>query len=240
MTGQSLGEQPLADSQAGRPLAESQAGQSPGKRSPGGGERSVGEGGAEGRRRPGRRPGSADTRGEILSAARETFAEKGFDKATVRGIARRAGVDPALVHHYFASKEGMFVAAMELPINPENVIPTLLAGPREEVGERLTRFVLTMTSEASARQPVLALVRTAMTNERMVVTIREFMTHALLDRVAGALGIPTIRMELAFAQLFGTVLVRYVLQLEPLASVGIEELVELLAPVIQRHIDGPS
>ncbi|MEV7008323.1 TetR family transcriptional regulator [Streptosporangium sp. NPDC051022] len=189
------------------------------------------------RRRPGRRPGSADTRGQILAAAREAFAEKGFDKATVRGIARRAEVDPALVHHYFASKEGMFVAAMELPINPENVIPLLLAGPREEIGERLTRFVLTMTSEAAARQPVLALMRTAMTNERMVVMIREFMTQALLNRVAEALGIPPLRMELAFAQLFGTVLVRYVLQLEPLASVGVEELVELLAPTVQRYLD---
>ena len=76
------------------------------------------------KRRPGRRPGTADTRGQILAAARETFSEKGFDKATIRGIARQAGVDPALVHHYFTSKEGMFVAAMELPINPANVIPT--------------------------------------------------------------------------------------------------------------------
>ncbi len=199
------------------------------------GEASAGR--KEGRRRTGRRPGAADTRGEILAAARETFAEKGFDKATVRGIARRAGVDPALVHHYFASKEGMFVAALELPINPEDVLSTLLAGPRAEIGERLTRFVLTMTSSAEARQPVLALVRTAMTNERMVVMIREFMTHALLNRVAETFGIPPIRMELAFAQMFGVVLTRYVLQLEPLASVDIEELVELLTPTIQRHLD---
>ncbi|WP_406311465.1 TetR family transcriptional regulator [Streptosporangium sp. NBC_01639] len=191
----------------------------------------------DGRRRPGRRPGSADTRGQILAAARETFAEKGFDKATVRGIARQAGVDPALVHHYFASKEGMFVAAMELPVEPESLIPMIVSGPREEVGERLTRFVLTMTSAAEARQPVLALARTAMTNDRMAAMIREFVTHAILNRVAEALQIPPIRTEAAFAQLFGVVLMRYVVKLEPLASVDVEELVELLAPTIQRYLD---
>ncbi|MFI6795210.1 TetR/AcrR family transcriptional regulator [Streptosporangium canum] len=192
-----------------------------------------------GRRRPGRRPGSADTRGQILAAARETFSEKGFDKATIRGIARQAGVDPALVHHYFASKEGMFVAAMELPVNPDEVIPTIMNGPHEEIGERLTRFVLTMTSEAEARQPVLALVRTAMTNDQVVSMVREFLTHAIVNRVAEGLGIPPIRMEAAFAQLFGVVLMRYVVKLEPLASAGIEELVELLAPTVQRYLDGP-
>jgi AcrR family transcriptional regulator len=192
------------------------------------------------RRRPGRRPGSADTRGQILAAARETFAEKGFDRATIRGIARQAGVDPALVHHYFAGKEGMFVEAMELPITPESVVSAVLAGPREEVGERLARFILTVTSDAGARQPLLALVRTAMTNDQMVVMIREFMTQALLIRVAEILGVPPIRMEAAFAQLFGVVLVRYVLKLEPLASVDIEELVELLAPTVQRYLDAPS
>lgn len=191
-------------------------------------------------RRLGRRPGSADTRGQILAAARETFAEKGFDKATVRGIARRAEVDPALVHHYFASKEGMFVAAMELPINPDEVIPALLAGPREEIGERLVRFVLTMTSQPQARQPLLALVRTAMTNERMATMIREFLTHALIGRVAQALGIPPIRMELAFSQLFGAVLARYVLRLEPIASVEVEELVGHLAPTVQGYLDPAS
>ncbi|MER6824552.1 TetR family transcriptional regulator [Streptosporangium sp. NPDC000563] len=194
---------------------------------------------AEGRRRPGRRPGSADTRGQILAAARETFAEKGFDKATIRGIARRAEVDPALVHHYFSGKEKMFVEAMELPINPENVLAAITAGPREEVGERLVRLILTITSEAGARQPVLALARTAMTNERMVVMIREFVTRALLNRVAESLDIPLIRMEAAFAQMFGVVLMRYVLQLEPLASVDLEELVKLLTPTIQGYLDPP-
>jgi hypothetical protein len=95
-----------------------------------------------------------------------------------------------------------------------------------------------MTSVAEARQPVLALVRTAMTNDQVVSMVREFLTHALVNRVAEGLGIPPIRMEAAFAQLFGVVLMRYVVKLEPLASVGIEELVELLAPTVQRYLDG--
>nr|WP_260407956.1 hypothetical protein [Planomonospora venezuelensis] len=127
---------------------------------------------------------------------------------------------------------------MELPVDPAEVVPLLLAGPREETGERLVRLILTITADAEARQPVLALMRTAMTNERVVGMIREFMTHALLEKVAEALEIPPIRMEAAFAQMFGVVLVRYVIRLEPLASAGLEELVELLAPTIQRYVDG--
>ena len=194
------------------------------------GRTSPGRAGDGGQRRPGRRPGTADTRGQILAAARETFSEKGFDKATIRGIARQAGVDPALVHHYFTSKEGMFVAAMELPISPENVIPTILAGPREEIGERLVRFILTMTADAEARQPVLALVRTAMTNDRMVVMIREFMTQALLNRVAEILEIPPLRMEVGVRPDVrrGPDAVRRRARTTRLDR--LEELVELLAP----------
>ncbi|MCG5215355.1 TetR/AcrR family transcriptional regulator [Streptosporangium soli] len=199
----------------------------------------AGTGGAEtGRRRPGRRPGTADTRGEILAAARRIFAEKGFDKATIRGIAREAAVDPALVHHYFDSKDGVFVAAMQLPMDPAVVIPRVLEGPRDEVGERLVRMILTITSEPANREPILALMRTAMTNEQAVSMIREFISHAILGRVVAALGVSPLRMEVAFAQLFGVVMMRYIVELQPLASVGVEELVEVLAPTIQRYIDG--
>ncbi|MFI7702942.1 TetR family transcriptional regulator [Nonomuraea sp. NPDC049480] len=190
------------------------------------------------KRRPGRRPGSADTRGEILAAARRVFAEKGFDKATVRGIAREAKVDPALVHHYFETKEGMFAAAMQLPVSPDKVIPVLLEGPREEIGERLVRLLLTVTAEPETREPMVALIRSAMTNEQAAAMMREFITNALLYQVADRLGVPHLRIEAAFAQMFGTILGRYVLKLEPLASADPEELVELLAPTVQRYFTG--
>jgi AcrR family transcriptional regulator len=190
------------------------------------------------KRRPGRRPGSADTRGEILTAARRVFAEKGFDKATVRGIAREAQVDPALVHHYFDTKEGMFAAAMELPINPQQILPVLLDGPREEIGERLVRTILRLTADEKTRAPVLALLRSAMSNEQAVGMVREFFTSALLYQVADRLEVPQLRVEAAFAQMLGIVLARYVLKLEPLASAGHDELVEILAPTIQRYFTG--
>ncbi|MEU7897234.1 TetR family transcriptional regulator [Nonomuraea sp. NPDC049152] len=188
------------------------------------------------KRRTGRRPGASDTRGDILAAARQVFAEKGFDKATIRGIAREAAVDPALVHHYFDSKEGLFVAAMHLPVDPVEVLSQLLEGPREEVGERLVRLILTVTADEEARTPVLALVRSAMTNEQAVNMMREFITNALLYRVADGLGVSHLRIEAAFAQLIGVVLARYVLVLEPLASADIEDLVELLGPTVQRYL----
>lgn len=189
-------------------------------------------------RRPGRRPGSADTRGEILVAARKEFAEKGFDKATVRGIARQASVDPALVHHYFDTKVGMFVEAMRLPINPETVLPTILEGPREEIGRRLVRMILMLFAEDASRQAALGLIRSVMTNEESVAVFREFMTNVLLYRVADGLGVPRIRTEVAFAQMFGVIVGRHILRLEPLASAEVDELVELLAPTIQRYLTG--
>ncbi|MFI6924918.1 TetR family transcriptional regulator [Nonomuraea spiralis] len=187
------------------------------------------------RRRPGRRPGSADTRGEILTAARRVFAEKGFDKATVRGIAREAKVDPALVHHYFETKEGMFAAAMQLPITPDEIVPLLLEGPREEIGERLVRMILGVTARPETREPMIALMRSALTNEQAAAMFREFITNALLFQVADRLGVPHLRIEAAFGQMYGVVMGRYVIKLEPLASADPEELVQLLAPTIQRY-----
>ncbi|MER7504716.1 TetR family transcriptional regulator [Nonomuraea pusilla] len=188
------------------------------------------------RRRPGRRPGAADTRGEILSAARKVFAEKGFDRATVRGIAREAQVDPALVHHYFATKEGMFAAAMRLPLTPDDVVPALLDGPREEIGERLVRLILGVTSSPETREPMVALLRSAVTHEHAVAMVREFFMNAVLFRVADGVGVPHLRVEAAFAQMLGLVMARYVLKMEPLASADVEELVALLAPTIQRYL----
>ncbi|MFI6600808.1 TetR family transcriptional regulator [Nonomuraea sp. NPDC050536] len=187
------------------------------------------------KRRPGRRPGTADTRGEILEAAKRVFAEKGFDKATVRGIAKEAKVDPALVHHYFDTKEGMFAEAMRLPMNPDEVIPKILEGPREQVGERIVRLILTVTADPETRQPMIALLRSAMTNDEVAAMFRSFLTSALLFRVADTLGVPHLRVEAAFGQMFGLVIGRYILQIEPLASADVEDLVELLAPTIQRY-----
>ena len=94
--------------------------------------------------RTGRRPGNQDTREAILAAAKRAFAERGYDKASIRQIATEAEVDPALVHHYFGSKEKLFLATMEAPIDPGEIIPKILADGVDGVGERLVRMVLTI------------------------------------------------------------------------------------------------
>lgn len=189
------------------------------------------------RRRPGRRPGSLDTRGEIITAARGVFAEKGFDKATVRGIARAANVDPALVHHYFDTKEGLFVAAMRFPVEPSVAVPMILAGPREELGERLIRFILTVASDEDRRAPIIAMIRSAMSNEQAATMVREFLGEAVLQRLAQGLGVDPIRIEAAFGQMIGVVMLRYIVKIEPIASATPDELVALLAPTLQRYVD---
>ena len=126
------------------------------------------------RRGAGRRPGKADTRGVVLGAARTEFAAHGYEKATMRGIARAAGVDVALVHHYFTSKDRLFLAALEFPVEPGLVVGQMLAGDRADVGERVARTVLTLWETEPVRERLLALVRAAATHEQIAALIRGF------------------------------------------------------------------
>lgn len=188
--------------------------------------------------RPGRRPGRSHTRGELLDAARALFAEKGYEGATIRAIAARAGVDAALVHHFFGTKEQVFVAAMELPVEPARLIPAVISsGPREEIGERMVRLFLTIWGSPASRAPFVAMIRSAMTHEEAARMIREFLSSALLDRVADSLQVPKLRITAVAAQMVGVVMLRYVLNVEPLASASDEEIVELIAPTLQRYLE---
>ncbi len=190
------------------------------------------------RRGPGRRPGSVDTRGEILAAARAEFAAKGYDGASVRGIARQADVDPALVHHYFGTKEKVFVAAMALPFDPAERLPQVLAGDPARLGERLVRMFLQIWAEPDFRTPMLGMVRSAFTGEQGAKLLREFVGSALLGRVAQAGAIDPLRVQTAAAQMVGVVILRHVVRLEPLASADEEEIVALVAPTVQRYLVG--
>jgi len=186
-------------------------------------------------KRPGRRPGSADTRGEILDAARAEFASRGFEKATMRGIARAAGVDSALVHHYFGSKDQVFLAAMDFPIDPATVLE-VAAGDPSAVGERVARFVVTLWETPQARERLLAVVRTVASNEEIAALVRGFARPRLVVPLAARVGGPDAetRVEMALAQIIGLAMARYVIRVEPIASLGAEELVGLLAPALQR------
>jgi AcrR family transcriptional regulator len=192
------------------------------------------------RRGPGRRPGGADTRGEILAAARGSFAARGYDGTTIRGIAREAGVDPALVHHYFGGKEQVFVAAMQLPFDPAIALPTVLAGDPDGLGERFVRFFLSIWADAEKREPFVALIRSAVTHDQAAEMLRQFVSKALLGRLAATLDLPDARLRCstAAAQLIGVVMLRYILRLEPIASATEDELVALLAPTVQRYLGG--
>ncbi|MBB1255914.1 TetR/AcrR family transcriptional regulator [Streptomyces alkaliterrae] len=186
---------------------------------------------------------SADRRTRILRSARAEFAERGYDKASVRAIARGADVDPALVHHYFGTKERVFEAALETALAPvRGGLGRLPEVPPEELGPQVTRFVLGVWEDPSTRDPLLAIVRSAVSNETAAAIFRGVVTRLLLPRLTGALDGPDreLRAELAVAQLVGTAMLRYVIRVEPLASADPETLVDRLAPVVQHHLTAPD
>ncbi|AKZ57260.1 TetR-family transcriptional regulator [Streptomyces ambofaciens ATCC 23877] len=199
---------------------------------------------AGGTRRRGRPPRteSAGTRDRILTAAREEFSERGYEKTSVRGIAKAAGVDPALVHHYFGTKEQVFEAAIEVAFAPVlGASATVADGPPDGAGERLTRFFFGLWENPATRTPLLAIVRSAFDNETAAAVFRRLVAAQLLRRVAAQLEQPDaeLRTELAAAQLVGCAVLRYVIKAEPLASADPEQLVARLAPVVQGHLTGP-
>jgi AcrR family transcriptional regulator len=192
------------------------------------------------RRAAGRRPGGPDTRGEILDAARESFASKGFEGTTLRGVARAAGVDPALVHHYFGGKDALFVAAMELPVDPARIADAILAGPIESIGERVIRNFVQAWEAPQTLLRMRAVLGAAMVNPPMAHTIRDAITRMILDRVAERLDAPDVRFRLSLvaSHLMGVAFVRYIMELEPLAAADPEEIVARVGPVLQNYLTG--
>lgn len=188
----------------------------------------------------GRRPGSADTRGRILDAARVTFGEHGFDGATIRDVAARAGVDAALVHHYFGTKQRLFVAAMEIPVDFAVVAPWLLEGPRDAVGERFVGFTLDLWERPEVRPLLLGLVRSATTDPVAAAMMRRLIEEGPLLAIATALDRPDARLRasLAGSQFIGLLLARFVVGVEPLASAERELVVAAVGPTIQRYLVG--
>jgi len=187
----------------------------------------------------GRRPGPSNTRDEILAAARALFAQRGFQDTTMRAIAAEAGVNAALVHHYYGNKEQLLVAAMNLPLNPAEVVEKLLdGGPREQLGERLVRFFVRAWRDPNTGQPLQALLRAAAATETSGATMRQFMENVMVPRLAAVLGVSPLRVAGAFAQLVGFALAGTVIRIEPLASATDDDLVALLAPSVQRYLDG--
>ncbi|MFL6074744.1 MAG: TetR family transcriptional regulator [Mycobacteriales bacterium] len=187
----------------------------------------------------GRRPGPTATRQEILAAARRLFGQRGYAGTTIRAIAAEAGVNPALVHHFFRTKEQVFVAALEFPIQPAAVLAMLQDGPREEIGERTARFIVSVWREPDSRASLLAILRSAMTRDESAVVTREFLSSVALIKVSTTLGVEPLRVIGAIGQAVGVMVLRYVVGLEPLASASEDEVVALIAPTFQRAL-GPG
>jgi AcrR family transcriptional regulator len=192
--------------------------------------------------RTGRRPGNQDTREAILMAAKEAFAARGYDKASIRQIASGAEVDPALVHHYFGSKEKLFLATLDAPVDPGEMIPKIVAGGIDGVGERLVRIFLTVW-DSPAGTSIAALLRSALSHDWSARMLREFVTSQILRRIVQNLEIdpkeaPT-RASLAASQMVGLAMARYIVKIEPIASLPREAVVAAIGPTIQRYLAGP-
>ena len=207
------------------------------------------EAGAARKRRSGRRSGDSGTKEAILAAARARFGEVGYDRATIRDIAAAAGVDPALVHHFYGAKERLFAAAMQLPVTPGDVLDAVLlpgAPPAGHgLGEHVVRTVLGIFEVAEIRSTFLALLRTATTSDQAASMLREFVTENILSRVAqlvpedaAAGGDAEFRATLVGSQVIGLGLARYVLGLEPLARADTSKLAAAIGPALDRYLTG--
>jgi AcrR family transcriptional regulator len=190
--------------------------------------------------RRGRRPGAPDTRVAILDAARELFAAQGFRRTTIRAVAAEAAVDPALVHHYFGSKDDLFVAALELPVDPRAVVGPALAAGVDGAAERLLRAFLSVWDDDALRPHLLAVVRGMLEPEGHRL-MREGFLPAVILPAAQALGVDHAdrRMTLVASQVLGLIVTRYLLEVEPLASMPSEEVVAMVAPTLQRYLQHP-
>ncbi|QNE19265.1 TetR/AcrR family transcriptional regulator [Kribbella qitaiheensis] len=189
-------------------------------------------------RAPGRRPGGPDTRGEILRAARESFAGKGFAGTSMRAVAREAGVDAALVHHYFDSKDELFIESMALPVDPRQIAAVILSGPRDELGRRILTTFLGVWESPDGQQRMKAIMRSVVTSEDVARLMREGITEMIIGPVSDALGVPDarLRVSLVATQLIGLALTRYLVDLEPVASAPVAELIDRVAPVVQHYL----
>ncbi len=187
----------------------------------------------------GRRPGAPDTRAEVLAAARTSFAEKGFRGTTIRAVAAAAGVDPALVHHYFGTKDDLFVAALQIPVDPREVLaPVVAAGP-DGAGERLLRAFLSVWDDPEIQPGLVALVRSLMSDDGAGLVRDGFIPVVVGPVLAGLVpDRPEVRIPLVASQVIGLILARYVVALPPLAEMPAEDLVARMGPTLQRYLTG--
>ena len=190
----------------------------------------------------GRRPvDGSDTREEILTAAGELFAELGFDRTTMRAVAARADVDPALIHHYFGNKEGLLSAALVLPVDPAVLLAGLDKDPKH-AGEAIVRRVLGLwESDPEIRRRLLGLIRVGMSHDYAAGVLRDLLGRTILTAVARVVADDhrPLRAGLVGTQMGGLLLGRYVIGLPAVRDATPEQLVVAIGPVVQHYLTGP-
>ncbi|VEG41897.1 transcriptional regulator [Mycolicibacterium flavescens] len=192
------------------------------------------------RKRPGRPPGPSDTRERILNSARELFARNGIDKTSIRAIAAAAGVDPALVHHYFGTKTQLFAAAIHIPIDPMQVIGPLQQVPVEEIGRTLPSLLLPLWDSELGKGFIATLRSIIAGNDTSLVRsfLQEVIAREVGSRVDDPPGSGPVRVQFVASQLVGVVMARYILELEPFKSLPVDQIVDTIAPNLQRYLTG--
>ncbi len=191
--------------------------------------------------RRGRRPGRPETRAQVLDVARRRFLAEGYQAVTLRSIAAEAGVDAALVSYFFGSKRGLFGAALALTANPPELLLAALPGDPVSLPERVLAALVGAWDDPQQGGPLRVLVTAAVQDPGVARLLTDAFEHEMVDRVAAHIGGPQARYRAgAFvAQLAGLVFTRYVLRLEPLASMTADEIVRHFAPGLRAALHGP-
>ncbi len=192
------------------------------------------------RKRPGRPAGSSDNRERILDNARDLFARYGFHKTSIRAVAAAAGVDSALVHHYYGTKEQLFAAAIRIPVDPMDIIGPLRDMPVERIGYALPSLLLPLW-DSHMGAGLIATLRSMLAGSEVTffrAFVQEVITGEIGPRVDDPPGSGVIRIQFVAAQLVGVVMARYIIELEPFASLPIAQIAETIAPTLQRYLTG--
>jgi AcrR family transcriptional regulator len=191
--------------------------------------------------RTGRRPGpESGTRDAILAAAERLFLERGYENASMRAIGTAAGVDAALVTHFFGTKANLLAAAVRWPFDPDVEVPGLLGGGRDQVGRRVVRLFTRTWDDERMRDPIITLLGAATTEPRAAELVDDVLRTRLLGPLLAELGSDRreLRANLAASQLVGLGMTRYILGFEPLASARSDRVVAWVGPTLQRYLVG--
>jgi AcrR family transcriptional regulator len=185
----------------------------------------------------GRRPGKTATRDQILLTARRLFSQRGYDKTSLRDIAADAQVDTALIRHYFGTKSDLFRTAVGWPFDPQQIATRLAESGHDEIGRGLGEVFFQFWEQADTRASLLAILRGAATHDESATLVRQFIQDRLYPQIETVLPQPDAQLgiDLAMAQLLGIAYLRYILQVEPLASTPVSELVERVVPILDNH-----